>query len=124
MLDFKGRTPGSMVSGEAMQEAMETLDFKNALSKLGALPDQVAAWCESRHLLVTDRGMGGDRWHMGIPFEDPLLGLSTMLAAEKQFEYALRKGWLSLHLMSWGKLDGPDLPASGHGISAPPIKTE
>jgi hypothetical protein len=117
MLDFKGRTPGSMVSGEAMRKAIETMDFRDALSKLGALPDQVGAWCVSRNLLVSDRGMGGDRWHMGIPFEDPLLGLSTMLAAEKQFEYVLRKGWLSLHLMSWGKLDGPDLPETAHGIT-------
>jgi hypothetical protein len=106
MLDFKGRTPGDEATKEQMQafldQALTTPGVHSAIVSRGALLQTVLAWCENVGLKVTDSGIGGDRWHVGIPFDDPLHALSAMLQARCQFHQAIKRGWVSLALMTWG----------------------
>ena len=108
MLDFKGREPGLTLDDAAMSRTVDAAvqgsdALQLSMGQMGSLPQNVDTWCKSLGMKPTDRGMGGDRWHIGIPFSDPLLALSFMLKAERQFEAALESGRLSLHLMSWGR---------------------
>ena len=101
MLDFKGVT--TEISEETMKEAVSSMDFKDAQSRIGSLPQEIEKWAERNMIDISDRGLGGDRWHIGIPFNSPLIALHFMIAAEQQFKEALEKGWLVMHLITWAR---------------------
>jgi len=111
MLDFKGThaaIPKGRVDGvvEALQagdpeRARE--DIASGLDACGSLVQEVKKFIADSGLTYSDSGFGSDRWHIGIPFKDPLLALSFMLRARERFREALKRNWLSLHLMTWGE---------------------
>jgi len=98
MLDFWGNTGNA--DGEAMMEALKTMDFKDALAKQGSLPQVIEAWVVQENYKVSDRGLGGDRWHLGIPFDDLTEAFAFFVRAEKKFQMAIEKKWVSLKLMN------------------------
>lgn len=115
MLDFKGMEPNDVSSKENFEQALATMDFKTALERRGSLPTNIHNWCETNHLMISDRGMGGDRWHIGIPFSDPVLALHFMLKAEEQFRIPIENGRLSIHLITWGRSKEPPPTGVQHG---------
>lgn len=119
MLDFKGIGP-EIAPGQ-LESAIEGLkdggNLQDALAQRGALPATIEAWAISRELVVTDRGLGGDRWHIGIPFDEAVLALHFMLDAEKVFAEALKHRWICLHLMTWSR--GEDKPTNKQGGAQP-----
>lgn len=105
MLDFKGR--GSEVSDDTMKQVAEDVATPGALAghmgRMGSLPTQIDGWLKDRGLAPSDRGMGGDRWHIGIPFESATEAMDVMQRAEYDFKDAISRGWLSLYLMTWSR---------------------
>jgi hypothetical protein len=102
MLDFWGRAPAELTEEKA-QRVLESRDFKGEMAEYGALPQQIEKWAAARKLIVTDRGFGSDRWHIGIPFDEFGPAIATWQAAERDFAEAFLRKWVKLKLMNgWG----------------------
>lgn len=97
MFDFCGNTGNA--SEETMMEALKTMDFQDALAKQGSLPQAIEAWVVQENYKISDRGLGGQQWHLGIPFDDLTEAFSFFVRAEKKFRMAIDKKWVSLKLM-------------------------
>lgn len=111
MLDFKGTNAETSV-GHAKEtvEALQAGDPERAretiaagLDACGSLVQEVKKFIAESGLTYSDSGFGEDRWHIGIPFEDPLIALSFMIHARARFREALKHHWLSLHLITWSE---------------------
>lgn len=102
-----------------MIRALGDLDFAGYIERQGGLASSVQRAIVDYGASITDRGGGGGRWHIGVPFDDLDDAKDYLDYMTRTFSSAIASGSLRFALKTWSREAWGGAPIASRGQGTP-----